>query len=228
MIVLALDSAGSQCGVAVLDAGDDRALAAVRREMRRGQAEALVPMVLDTLTVAGLAPAAVGLIGVTVGPGAFTGLRIGLAAAGGLGLGLGCGIVGVGSFAAVARTACPTGATGGPDLWVLLDSRRGDVFAQRFAADLTPLGGPEVLAPDALAGRLGDRPALLAGDGVATVAAVLPATVRDLGIAAPDPLAIARLAFAHRATAQADPPAPLYLRPPDASLAPPLRAIAPD
>lgn len=228
-IVLGLDTAGSQCGVAVLRRAPGPAasetLAARVQEMRRGHAEALVPMVLATVTAAGLRMDEIGLIGVTIGPGAFTGLRIGLAAAGGLALGLNCGIVGIDSFTAIARTACPKGTDGRP-LWVLIDSRRGDAFARPFAADLTPLGAAETLDAAGLADRLGERPALLAGDGAATLGLGDSGAAACLPVTAADPRVVAQLALERSREAQPDPPEPLYLRPPDATPAPPLRPIA--
>jgi tRNA threonylcarbamoyl adenosine modification protein YeaZ len=103
--VLGLDATGSACSAALLR--DDRALAHRFAAMERGQAEALVPMIASVLAEAALPVAALDLIAVTVGPGAFTGVRIGLAAARGLALASGVPALGVTSFAAVAAAVAP-------------------------------------------------------------------------------------------------------------------------
>ena len=79
MTLLAFDTASTACSAAVLDGA--RILAQKFQAMERGQAEALVPMIGDVLTRAGLAVENLDIIAVTTGPGAFTGVRIGLAAA---------------------------------------------------------------------------------------------------------------------------------------------------
>src|SRR3546814_11281327 len=84
VIVLGVDTGGSACSVALWR--DGAVLAEESRSMTRGHAEMLVPMIAGAAARAGVALADVGLYGVTVGPGAFTGLRIGLAAVAGLAL----------------------------------------------------------------------------------------------------------------------------------------------
>jgi len=78
-ITLGIDSATGGCSAAVIVQG--RVLAIRRRTMERGQAECLMPTIAETLEAAGIAPAGIGRIGVTTGPGVFTGVRLGLASA---------------------------------------------------------------------------------------------------------------------------------------------------
>src|SRR6266851_9911888 len=92
-VILALDSAGLACSVAV--ALGDRVLGAERIEGMHGQAEALLPMVDRAMRKAGLPPAALDLVAATVGPGSFTGIRVGLAAARAIALATGARLIGV-------------------------------------------------------------------------------------------------------------------------------------
>src|SRR3569623_2521878 len=109
--------------------------------MPTGQAERLFPALDELLHNAGLAYADLTRIATTTGPGAFTGLRIGLSAARGLGLALDIPVSGVPSLLAISLAA-PTGAP----VAVLLDARRDEAYFQSFAAPGVPLGDP-VLTP---------------------------------------------------------------------------------
>src|SRR5580658_2838696 len=99
-LVLAFDTAGSACSVAVGDSGT--VLAAERRDMRHGHAEALLPMIDRVMAAARLTAANLDAVAVATGPGGFTGIRAGLAAAQGLALAVGARLVGITSFTAVA------------------------------------------------------------------------------------------------------------------------------
>ena len=98
--LLALDCAAGACSVAVLDATG--VLAAAHRVMDRGQAEALMPMIADVLAEAGIAARDLCAVAATGGPGSFTGVRIGLAAARGIALAAGLPTVPVTTLEAVA------------------------------------------------------------------------------------------------------------------------------
>src|SRR5690349_183976 len=100
VIILALDTAGSACSVAI--ARGEQLLAADRREMRHGHAEALMPMVDAAMREARLTARELDAVAVSTGPGGFTGIRIGLAAAHGIALAAGARLIGISSFAAVA------------------------------------------------------------------------------------------------------------------------------
>src|ERR1700741_942833 len=163
--VLALDSSGAACSTALWRRGT--VVAPRYREMARGHAEALIPMLAETMAEAGDSLRSLDAVAVTVGPGAFTGIRIGLATARGIGLAAGIPVIGVTTFAAVAG-ANPRAGRGAAGLLVRLDSRRGDVFAQLFSSDLTPAQPPAILAPDSVAGLL-PFGFLVAGDGIALV-----------------------------------------------------------
>ncbi|MDM7945741.1 MAG: tRNA (adenosine(37)-N6)-threonylcarbamoyltransferase complex dimerization subunit type 1 TsaB [Oceanibaculum nanhaiense] len=231
MKILALDSALSACSVAVLA---DGAVRAVRRQaMARGQAEALLPMVRAALDEAGLGFADLDRLAVTVGPGSFTGLRIGLAAARGLALATGLPLTGITTLEALAAAVDPAARQGRVTV-ALIDSRRGDVFVQIFGEDAVPLSAPAAADPAALDALLPAGPLLLVGDAAPAALEVLARAGRDVALAAdsalPDPVAVARLAAA-RPLPDGPVTAPvtaLYLRAPDVTLPRPpvLRALA--
>ncbi len=213
--VLAFDSAGNGCSAAVLRAGH---IAAHRFAlMERGQAEALMPMIAAVLEEAAMPVAALDLIAVTVGPGAFTGLRIGIAAAHGLALASGVPALGVSSFAAVAAQV-PAAARVGRQLVVALDSRRAEPYLQAFSADGTPAGEGALVTPADIARWVPHGELLLAGDAAPRVAAILaeraPALAPGPGVA--DASDVARLAAASWRPGRLPPrPRPVYLRAPD-------------
>jgi tRNA threonylcarbamoyladenosine biosynthesis protein TsaB len=213
MIVLGLDAAGAGCGVAVRR--DGRVAAARTEPMAQGHAVRLMPLVLEVLAEAGIAPGDIDLFGVTTGPGSFTGLRVGLAAVGGLALGAGRRIVGIPSFDAVLADLGPVAAG---MVLVALDGRRVEPFARLFDAAGTPLGEPLCLPAADLAALIPPGPLTIAGDGAHLLLPALAARpdVRHAGPAAIDPATVARLAEERADQAREGPPPPLYVRPPDA------------
>lgn len=206
MIVLGLDTALPACSAAVLDGA--RVLARLSEPMTRGHQERLATMVEEAMALAGLGFDRIERVGVTVGPGSFTGLRVGLAFAKGLALALGVPCVGVGSLQALAASVPAKGRVA-----ACIDARRGQVYLQQFL-DGAAAGPPEALELDVAIGALAAAgPLALVGSGAALLAPHLPgASVHPLEAA--DPVAVARLA----AAADPSPPLPIYLRAPDARL----------
>ena len=207
MIVLALDTCLTACSVAVIDG--ERVLASSREVMARGHQERLAPMARDTMAQAGLTFDWLERIGVTVGPGSFTGLRVGIAFAKGLASALGLPAVGVGTLEAMAAEA--TGVA-----FAVIDARRDQVYIQGFAGGRA-LMGPEALAAPVAAARIAElvsgRPFALIGSSGALVAGLAPgATLIDSDGA--DARQVARLA----AGRTPGPLKPIYLRAPDAKL----------
>ncbi len=194
--LLIFDTSGGACSAAVW--ADGRVAAERFEAMARGQAERLLPMIGETLAAAGLAHGQLDAIGVTRGPGAFTGIRIGLAAARGLSLALGIPAIGITTFEALAVRA-PEGCA------VAIDTKRGEVFFQLFGPGGVVEGEPGILAPAAAAAAAEERRVPLVTD--------MPRAAEFA------PLAAARHE-ALRADRCADPgmPRPLYLRPPQARL----------
>lgn len=209
MRVLVVDTALGLCTVGLFEAatGDDLRCLGLRSEpMSKGHSERVAGFARDAVAETGFS--AIDRIGVTVGPGSFTGLRVGLAFAQGLGAALDRPVVGISGLAALAASAGP-----GP-VAAVIDARRGQVYA-RFVENGVATGPDEALSLDLAAARIGGMPAgaRLIGSG----AALFAEAFRDLiamPLAGPTPEALARLvAAADPATA---PPRPLYLRAPDA------------
>src|SRR5437868_15395059 len=176
MTILALDTSSAACSVALRDRGG-RLVGHRFEALARGHAERLMPMLRETMAEAGTGFADLALIAVTTGPGSFTGIRVGLAAARGLALASAVPLLGVTAFDAVQQAVAPAERQGRA-LWVAIDSRRGDLFIQGFAADGAPLAAPVAVTQEALAAAVPEEALLLAGDGAARAAALLAAAGR--------------------------------------------------
>ena len=215
--ILAIECATTACSVAVTNGG--RVVGAWRREARQGHAAFLMPGVLEAMGAAGQDFDGLDLIAAGVGPGSFTGLRLGLAAARGIALARGIPLAVATSLEALAQGVAEEAA--GCAAAALVDSRRGDVFFQLFASDGVPEGAPALVAPNDVASRLPAEPLVLAGDGVPLVqAAGLRGLANPVWRPGPaDAAAVARVA-ARRHAGALPPllPRPLYLRGPEATL----------
>lgn len=215
MKILALDASSHACSAALIDEG--RVVAQRLKLLERGQAEALIPLAAEVLAEAGLACSGADTIACPVGPGSFTGLRIGLAAARGLALATGKPFAGVTSFEALAR-AIPMEERQGKTILAAVDAKRDELFVQYLDENLNALGEPFAARPEAVAESLPQGPMVVAGDGAARLKPVL-AGARFL---ADRPLeaAFAGLAVYERLQAGREtlPPVPLYLRAPDVTI----------
>ena len=207
MIVLGLDTCLSACSVAVLDG--EAVLAHASEVMARGHQERLAPMAQAVMAEAGIPFSRLQRIGATVGPGSFTGLRVGVAFAKGLGSALSVPAVGVGSLEALAAEAAGLVAA-------VLDARRDQLYLQVFE-DGQALMAPDVLPLGVAVARLAElamgRALTLVGSGAPLLADAAPGA-NVLTPEGCDPRAVARLA----AGKPAAPIRPLYLRAPDAKL----------
>ncbi len=217
MTLLAIDCATSACSAALWHKGK---LGPHRFAlMRHGHGEAIMPMIGDVMAEAGLRFAQIDAFAVTVGPGGFTGLRIGLAAARGLAVATDRPLIGVTTLESVA--AAQNDHEGA--LLIALDSRRVDIYLQLFGPDGTALSDPMAAMPGDVGGLLpAGEPVVIAGDAADTVIEVLGPGVdveRRTGADLPDAAVVARLAaqrMSDAALLSRSAPAALYLRPPDA------------
>ena len=222
-VVLALNSAGAACSVAV--SVGEKIVAEERIDTMHGQAEALLPLADRAMRNAGQHPAALGLVVVTVGPGSFTGIRVGLAAARGIALASGARLLGVTSFEAVAVLAAPSDFSETRFLVVALESRREDFYVQFFDPHGDPLREPAAIMPavfcQAVAATIGANPLLIAGDAAQRAAGALGQRPRTVVIEDSTPGAVGTLRaglLLLRLGKAEDTPRPFYLRPPDVTL----------
>jgi tRNA threonylcarbamoyladenosine biosynthesis protein TsaB len=220
MHILAFDTCFDGCSacVAELQGGAVVVRSALFEQFETGHAERLIPMIGDAMREAHVAFDQICRIAVTIGPGTFTGTRIGIAAARSLALATGARTVGVSSLAVMAEAVdLPMGER---LLGVVVDARRGEVYTQLFGAG----GGADALSPPQVlkledAARLGDdKNIVFVGSGAEAVAAIADRNGRRAEAHLPDLLPDAG-ALAHLAgslPASDAPVSPLYLRPPDA------------
>jgi len=193
VLLLALETATDAASVALLRGGELVAARTLRTD--RPASEALLPEILALLGEHGLPPAALDALAVSIGPGSFTGLRVGVATAKGLAFGAGRRVAAVPTLAALAA------GQGAEIVAAVLDARRGEVYAaaHRTVDPLAPpLWGPCVLDPAALSARL-EPGWLVAGTGVPLVTQAVRArfgtAVELVGPprAQPDAVAVGRL-----------------------------------
>ena len=219
MRILALDSSGAACSAAYWADGAIRGRRLERLE--RGHAERLVPMVQAAVADSGASLDEVDLFAATVGPGGFTGVRIGLATLRALALAARRPMLGVTSFEALAH-GTSVEERAGRRLLVLIESRRSGLYAQTFTDALAPESEAVALPPNEIAARFAAGPLLLAGDGVERLMPTLagrdgvPRVASNASFV--DAAVVASLAAERAAAASSEPPAPLYLRGPDISM----------
>jgi tRNA threonylcarbamoyladenosine biosynthesis protein TsaB len=211
--ILAVDTALGACSAALLEG--NRVLVRRFAAMERGHAEALAPMVEEVMCEAHLAFQALDRLAVTVGPGTFTGQRVGLAFMRGLRVVLGKPLVGVTSLAAMAEQA--RSETGVSCAAAIHDARRGEVYFEVLNPHLSARLLTFMEACSALNDLRGKI--VLAGTAAARAAEALQRSgleTQVCTIVVPDAVWVARLAA--RMEPGESPPRPLYLRAPDAKL----------
>ncbi len=216
MRILAIDTSCGAASVAVVEAGRAGALAVMSRPMTRGHSDALAPMVEEAMR--GVEGGFLSLTGVAVaiGPGSFTGIRIGLAMGRAMGMALAIPVVGVSTLAAFAAPLLSEPRAG--IIAAAIDARHGSVYFQLFEASGRPLGPPRCDTLRECIRAIGAGPAWFAGDAAALVAgeaqrAGLPYDL-DAAEFAPDIVALARVGLA--VDPSKSPARPLYVKPPDA------------
>ena len=198
MRILAFDVCAGPVSVAAV--ADGRVVATLVREVDRGSADILVPTIVACLDRAGWSWRALDMLAVTVGPGSFTGIRSGVAAARGLALAADRPVLPVGTLEAMAQASSGKGAC-----WSVLHGGRRGLFVQPFDEAGIPSDVPHAIAETARAEVLPEG-ARIVGDGGETVRLDAPVVAR---------VAMAKLARGE-APAKGSDAEPLYLRPPDA------------
>ncbi|TSJ64345.1 tRNA (adenosine(37)-N6)-threonylcarbamoyltransferase complex dimerization subunit type 1 TsaB [Starkeya sp. 3C] len=216
MLILAIDTALEACSAALHDTDTDTTRAVVREPMARGHAEALIPIVEKVLDEAGLEIADLDAFAVTVGPGSFTGLRVGIAAARGFGLATGKPVIGLPTLAVLAAPLLAEDDN--VPVAAAIDARHGNVYLQVIGPSGRVLVSPRAMAVKDAVRSVANGPVRLVGSGAQLIAEAWPSgalpPVAVFGTSTPDPVWLARLASV------ADParsePRPLYLREADA------------
>ena len=217
MRVLAIDTALGQCAAAVVETGRDAPLAAESLDMERGHAEALLPLLDRVMARVEGGFSSLDRVAVTIGPGSFTGLRVGISAARAVALAAGVPAVGVTTLSALMA---PLMQHEGPARLTVaaIDARGGRVFAQGIGPSGRVVIPPAVFTVREVVRTLGSGSVALAGSGAAMVAQ----EARGVGIDAhvPPDSALPDLAWVARIGMAADPAdalaKPLYLAAPDA------------
>lgn len=201
MVLLAIDTSNRVLSVALLTEKGN--IFSKEKQMERGQGEALIPLIQELLNEAKEKVENLTAIAVAVGPGSFTGVRIGLACAKAFGLALNIPVWGVSNLEAEAYGL-------NQPITVVLDSKRGDYFVQRFDKGKT-LDEPHIETEEQLKESL---PFVAIGDAAETLA-------QNIGckIAQPkDPIAVAVAKIALSRKENPMPAQPLYLRQADVTV----------
>lgn len=224
MVILALDTTTRGGSVAVMR--DERLLALVPGDAARSHGERLPGELAAALALAGLQRRDIDLLAVATGPGAFTGLRIGLAAMQGLAMTLGRPVIGVSALDALAAEAS---ADGVHLVAPWMDAQRGDVFAMLLDVSTGHAIAPPFAAhPSAILeawrAHIEGRPAVFIGDAVARDSGLITEAGGGQWIQRTPPAlapAIGRLAHARAARGESGLPhqlAPIYVRRPDVEI----------
>ncbi len=216
MRVLAIDTALGACAACVIEHGKAEPLSIEQRELERGHAEALMPLIARVMEQVDGGFSSLARIAVTIGPGSFTGLRVGMAAARAIGLGLGRPVVGVSTLAACCAPL--VGREIGRVVAAAIDARHGQVYFQALGASGMLLAPARQCSVKDAVRTIGAGPVSLVGPGAMLVAQQawalgLDAVVVDAA-SAPDIRWVARLGLL--ADPQTAAPKPLYMRAPEA------------
>jgi tRNA threonylcarbamoyladenosine biosynthesis protein TsaB len=216
MLILAIDTALDACAAAVLDTGTSKVIAMESQAMKRGHAEALMPLIARVMKESVLPFAALDRIAVTTGPGSFTGLRVGLSAARGIALAAGKPVVGLTTLSAYAAPIVSEG--GDQPVISVIDARHGHVYLQVVSGNGSSLVRPKVASiEEALSASRFGAPYLV-GNAARILAdrwpSDAPPPFKVDAQPAPDITWVAWLGAA--VTPETAPAKPYYLRAPDA------------
>lgn len=216
MRILAIDTALGQCAACVSESGATEPIAVETISLDRGHAEALLPLLERVLSRIDGGFASLDRVAVTIGPGSFTGLRIGISAARAVGLAVGVPVVGVTTLSALMAPliALPRSRL----VVAAIDARGGRVYVQAIAPNGRAIIAPSVLSVREIVRTLGSSGVMLVGSGAPAIAADAWSVGLDVRVhdapPVPDIGWVARLGLAARPEHAL--PKPLYLAPPDA------------
>ncbi len=206
-MILALETSSTVCAVCLFDEAAGKIAAEISNDIGRGHAERLMQDIDEALRQAGVSYADLTAIAAGVGPGSFTGIRVGVAAARGFALALKVPVYGVNSLQAIALQAARQAS--GAQILAALDAGRDEVYLQLFDGSAMPLNKPKAERVEDLPGSVPAGPVMICGSG----AALFSAQSVHPHLIGPTASAVA-MAATH--PAMRTDPKPLYLRVPDA------------
>ena len=216
MLILAIDTALDACAAGVLDTDAGKLIGQESEAMKRGHAEALMPLIARVMKASGIAFASLDRIAVTTGPGSFTGLRVGLSAARGIALAANKPVAGVTTLTAYAAPI--VSQNGEHPVISAIDARHDHVYFQAVSGDGSLLIRPQVAPIEEALGASRFGAAYLVGNAAGVLADRWPAdALPPLKVdvqAAPDIAWVAWLGAA--VSPNTAPASPFYLRAPDA------------
>jgi tRNA threonylcarbamoyladenosine biosynthesis protein TsaB len=216
MLILAIDTALDACAAGVLDTGAGQMIAQESLAMKRGHAEALMPLIARVVRASGIAFAALDRIAVTTGPGSFTGLRVGLSAARGIALAASKPVVGVTTLTAYAAPV--VSQNGEQPVISAIDARHDQVYFQAVSGDGGSLIRPRVATVGEALGASRFGAPYLVGNAARILADRWPVDAdppfKVEALSAPDITWVAWLGAA--VSPDTAPARPFYLRAPDA------------
>lgn len=208
MKILALDTSGTDCAVCIYDAAAGGVLSEVTENIGKGHAERLMALVEHVFSEANLKLSDIDRVAVTIGPGSFTGIRVGVAAARGFAVSLGIDAVGVTTLETVARAYQKQNL--GRPVAVAFDAKREEVYLQLFDAQGQPSSAEQLVSITAAQDQLEDFAGDIVGTGIGVLRLQEPLSDKDHF-----PIAIVAELAAEKHPDIAK-PKPLYLRGPDA------------
>ncbi len=208
--IIGIDTAFASVSVCILNTLDFEPMAVRVLELERGHAEALVPLISEVIKLAGLRFRDLGRVAVSVGPGSFTGVRVGLSAARAIGLAAGIEVVGVSTLSAFAA---PFFGRESPVIASVIEARNGQIYFQGYTTNGATMIGPALGTVQEALLQLGPGPLWLAGTAALRVereAAELDVSATCICQAfAPDVLDVARLGAV--SSSLVFPPRPSYV-----------------
>ncbi len=224
MLILGIESAGSQIGCAI--GGHEGVLASAHTGKGRQHAESLAPQIDFVRRQAGIEFSELGVVAVDIGPGLYTGLRVGISSATTIAHALGIPMIGISSLDLLAFPARWTSRL----IVTALDARRGELFTALFRkvpGGIQRIRDPQVDTPQELLAELMtiEEPALLVGDGALRYQEIFSSIRRvemaEQGLANPSARSLVQLAHAQALREEFVPSwdiKPIYLRQPDAEI----------
>ena len=213
MLILAFDTTAAACSVALWR--DGAVLRHAQAVMDYGQAEALMPMIEEIMAAADISYGALDRLAVTVGPGSFTGVRVGLAAARGIAMAADKPVVGVTTMDVLAHAVPDGDVANAAGIVAVIDTKRGDFFVQKFTAAREAVGEIAALTPEAIKTWIGAGSWVTVGDSATAIANGTNLKVSGAG---PLPDAVVLACLAATRTPQIGGPLPLYVHAPSVTM----------